>query len=101
MISYLLPKDGPVVDGFDDKEVVYAKNQPQYNPLRVLRSAGREGNVFSRWSPTAKQRKMIAEGSDIYLELLTYHGPLAPSRMFISDDNQFDKWWVERHMLGE
>ena len=86
MLSYLEPKDGPVVAGEEQRERVYAKDQPQYKPLRTLVSPWPEGSVLSRWEPTPEQRLAIAGGADIFLSLYTFHGPLAPSLMFIAKD---------------
>ena len=43
--------------------------------------------MVSRWSPTAEQRKAIAEGKDIFLELLTFRQPLQPIIMYLGDDD--------------
>jgi len=90
MISYLKPKDGPVIDGLEGKEVVYAKDQPQYVPLRTLVGNDRDRRVLSRWSPTAEQRKMITDGADVYLQLLTFGDPLQPILMFVTDGSWED-----------
>jgi hypothetical protein len=86
MFEYLQPRNGPVVEGMESQEVVYAKNQPEYIPLRTLRNS-RDSYVpvVSRWSPTPEQRKLIADGADIFLELSTFGGPLSPIRMGIGD----------------
>lgn len=85
MISYLKPKDGPVIDGLEQREIVYAKDQPEYVPLRTLVGDDKQRRVLSRWNPTPEQRKAIAEGADIYLQLLTFGQPLQPILMFVSD----------------
>lgn len=99
MFDYLQPKDGPVVDGLEDEEIVYAKDQPEYIPLRTLKSSARSGAVISRWSPTEEQRKAIADGADIFLEMWTFHQPLQPIRMSISD-GKLDPDWVRVCLLG-
>lgn len=86
MFDYLSPKDGPVIDGMERQEIVYAKNQPEYIPLRTLcNSDDQMCGVVSRWSLTDRQRKLIADGADIFLELSTFHQPLQPIRMAIGD----------------
>lgn len=85
MLSYLSPKDGPVVEGLEDQEVIYAKDQPQYIPLRTLKANGHMGQVVSRWTLTPEQRKAVAEGADIFLEISTFHQPLQPIRIAVSD----------------
>ena len=75
-MDYLKSFDGPVFEVLND--VVFAKAQPQYNPLRCH---VRNGEVTSRWTLTPEQRKAIAEGADIYLTLLTFNQPLQPIRI--------------------
>lgn len=100
MYDFLSPKDGPVVEGLEAQETVYAKDQPEYTPLRTLRSSDEAGRVISRWAPTPEQRKAIADGADIYLELLTFNGPLQPIRMAVSD-GKLDPDWVKVCLLGQ
>jgi hypothetical protein len=83
-LSFLQPHDGPVIDDLKEYEVVYAESQPEYIPLRSLRSRTPEARVLSRWSLTPEQRQMIADGADVYLELSTFGGPLQPIRMAVS-----------------
>jgi len=85
MFDWLQPKDGPVFEGV--REVVYAKHQPQYNPLRSVVSSDHTHSVISRWTLTPEQRKSVADGADIFLELATFGNPLTPIRMAVSDGN--------------
>ncbi|WP_192246130.1 hypothetical protein [Mesorhizobium silamurunense] len=96
MFDFVKPHDGPVVVGLERFETVYAKDQPQYLPLRTL--PGRNGDsAIARFHFTDAQRKAIADGADIYLELLHFGGPLAPSSMMImsepADTDNFRLWW--------
>jgi hypothetical protein len=84
--EYLSPANKPVIPGLESFEVVYAKDQPEYIPLRTLRSRTDEGKVMSRWSPTAEQRKAVMQGADIYLTLLTFQGPLQPITLAVATD---------------
>jgi len=86
MLSYINPKNGPVLPGEEEREVVYARDQKEYNPLRTLRGAAVEVPVLSRWSPTEEQRMAIYAGKDIFLNLFTFGGPLQPIQMFIGSD---------------
>lgn len=97
MFSYLDPYDGPVVVGLEEFETVYAKDQPQYRPLRTL--PGRNGDsAIARFHLSDAQRKAVAEGADIYLELLHFGGPLAPSLVAVMsepvDSDKFRSWWM-------
>jgi hypothetical protein len=96
MFDFVEPHDGPVVVGLEKFETVYAKDQPQYRPLRTL--PGHQGDsAIARFHFTDAQRKAIAEGADIYLELLHFRRPLAPSLLMVMseppDTDHFRKWW--------
>lgn len=95
MFDYLKPRDGAVVDGLENQETVYAKNQPQYIPLRTLTANGEMGSVISRWTLTPDQRLAIANGADIFLEMSTFHQPLQPIRIAVSDasGDKFSDWF--------
>lgn len=66
-------------------EVVYAKDQPQYNQLPALRFP--DGLVVTRWKPSLLERLTIALGGDIYLGQLTFNQPLQPVKVsaFVQD----------------
>lgn len=90
MFEYLQPADRPVIKGLEEYEIVMAKDQPEYNPLRVLPGITREGERLSRWTLTEKQREAVASGADIFLELLTFNSPMQPVRMAVSDEPNTD-----------
>lgn len=92
--EYLQPADRPVVDGLEQHEVIYAKDQPEYIPLRCLRAKTQMREVLSRWTLTPEQRKMVAEGADIFLELSTFGEPLQPIRLQVSADPE--PWFFEQ-----
>ena len=58
--------------------VTYAKDQPEYRPLPVVKLHGKEGRVISRWTFTDEERAKIAEGADLFIEMLTFGMPLQP-----------------------
>ena len=97
MFDYLALHDGPVVDGLEQYEKVYAKDQPQYQPVRTL--PGENGNsAIYRFHPTEAQRKALSEGADLYLEIFHFKGPLAPSRLMVMSEpdkssDAFKGWW--------
>lgn len=104
MFDYLQPKDGPVVNGLESQEVVYAKDQPQYIPLRTLVNQNVTdkgyGRVISRWVLNDYQREAIAKGADIFLELLTFGERLQPIRISIGEGEP-DPEWVKENLLGQ
>ena len=86
MFEFLQPADRPVVATLESQEVVYAKDQPQYNPLRVLRGNTKNAPVLSRWTLTPQQRGEVVGGADIYFEMYTFGTPLQPVRLAIGFD---------------
>ena len=105
--SYMSPSDRPVVDGLQSSEITFAKDQPEYTPIRALvgRSpmagnwiAGAGRAVLTRWAPSDSQRLAIVKGADIFLELLTFGQPLQPILMIVSDspdDIAFDMGFAD------
>ncbi len=70
------PVSPVLTEEFVPNEVVYAKDQPEYMPLPVLRSPN--GMVMSRWKLSESEREAIAAGADIFLSLWTFNQPLQP-----------------------
>ena len=72
--------ESPVYDNAEElwgvKEVVYAKDQPEYKPLPAIRF--RDGVVVTRWHMTWKERIAAFLSGDIYLSMLTFNQPLTP-----------------------
>lgn len=73
------PKSPVLTEEFVTSEIVYAKDQPQYIPLPVLRN--KQGVVMSRWALTEEERDAIHAGADIYLSIHTFNQPLQPVRL--------------------
>lgn len=63
--------------------VVYAADQPEYQPLPVWRKP--QGEVVSRWRLTWRERVAALLGRDLYVEVLTFGGPLQPIFMAFSE----------------
>lgn len=74
----------PVVPGLEPYELVLAKNQPEYNPLPVLRGKGPEYGMYSRWNLTPEEKEAIANGASIYLLQQTYGHHFQPSSIFVA-----------------
>lgn len=65
----------PVVPGNEEFEVVYAKDQPEYDPLPVLRT---ENTLLTRWKLDDRERAHIAAGGDIFIGVMHFGGRLQP-----------------------
>lgn len=65
----------PVIPGNDDFEVTYAKDQPEYQSLPVMRTSNA---VMSRWVLTPEEREHIAHGGDLFICQMNFGHPLQP-----------------------
>ena len=100
--DYLTPATGPVVNGLEDYEKIYALEQmAEYLPLRTLPGENGRSAIY-RLDLTEKQRRSIAQGGDILVEILHFGGPLAPSRVMIvnqigfseDEERNFARWFA-------
>lgn len=117
MFDYLSASIGPVVEGLEEFEKIYALEQGEYIPLRTLPGkvedplptrlttlpAENSYSAITRWEPTPEQRQAIADGADIFLEVIHFRGPLAPVRLAIGkQENDVDLWneWFAAQTRG-
>jgi hypothetical protein len=72
-----MPKPvSPVVPGAKLPEVVYAKDQPAYQPLPAYRAE--DGTVLTRWKLSWRERLAVLFTGNLYIWLLTFNQPLQP-----------------------
>ena len=76
------PALGPVVESLEDNEKIYALEQGEYLPIRTLQGEFGKSAIY-RCELTDEQRKMVAEGADVLVEIIHFGGPLAPSRVML------------------
>ena len=69
------------IQGFHPPETTYAKDQPQYIPLPVVKDFF--GIVTARWHMTWKERIIAFLHGDVYVQLNTFNQPLQPSRLYV------------------
>jgi hypothetical protein len=72
----------------DGGHKVYAADQPEYQPLPAW--VRQDGRVVTRWRLSWRERVATLFGRDLYVEVLTFNGPLQP--MYPS--------WDERDIFG-
>lgn len=62
-----------------EPEVTIAEEQHAYRPITVVvRDCDLGLSLVTRWTMTAEERARVAAGEDIYVELLTFGGPMQP-----------------------
>jgi hypothetical protein len=63
----------PRVPGFENAEIVLAKDQPEYVQLPALPiDVGGARGMLTRWELTAEERAEIAAGGDLWLSQMTF-----------------------------
>jgi hypothetical protein len=67
---------------FKWQNIVFAKDQPEYQPLPALKLDTSEGEVISCWKMTFWERIKVLITGRIWVSLLSFNKPLTPS--FIS-----------------
>lgn len=77
----------------DGTHVVYAADQPEYQPLPVWRRES--GAVVTRWRLTWRERFALLLGRSLYLEVLTFGRPLQPLYPTVSEADVFG-WEADR-----
>lgn len=68
-------------------EVVYAKDQPEYQPLPSIKLE--DGSILTRWMLSEDEKQQVLEQGYIYLEVLTFNKPLQPLRLSTEVPEEF------------
>lgn len=66
---------------FPEVNTVYAKDQPEYQPLPAFKSSMPNGEVVTCWKLSFRERLRILFKGEIWLSMLTFNKPLTPSFM--------------------
>lgn len=61
---------------FPEVNVIYAKDQPEYNPLPVYKDE--RGNIVSCWEFSDEEIEEIKKNKCIWLSAMTFNKPLQP-----------------------
>jgi len=67
----------PVIEGRSG-EIVFAKDQPEYNPLPALPVDDGYGTIVTRWRLTWRERLRVLVRGDVYLSVMTLGKALQP-----------------------
>ena len=76
---------------FKDQNVVFAKDQPEYQPLPALRLSTPEGEVISCWKMSFKERLKVLFTGKVWLSLMSFNKPLTPSFMSVNRKDVYSK----------
>lgn len=81
----MTPRNVDPSQPIEGQHIVFAADQPEYQPLPVWRKPG--GAVISRWRLSWKERVAALFGRDLYIEVLTFNQPLQPIYMAFSEED--------------
>jgi hypothetical protein len=68
---------------FEHQNTVYAKDQPEYQPLPALKIDGPTGEIISCWKLSFKERIKILFTGKVWLSLMSFNNPLTPSYLSV------------------
>jgi hypothetical protein len=69
---------------FKHQNVIYAKDQPEYQPLPALKLDTSEGEVISCWHLSFKERLKILFTGKMWVSLMSFNKPLTPSFLSVN-----------------
>lgn len=64
---------------FPESNVIFAANQPEYQPLPAWKNEGGMGEVVSCWKLSFKERITILFTGKLWVSLCAFGKPLTPS----------------------
>jgi len=78
----------PVIPGVLMDEVVYAADQPEYQPLPAFKCVN--GKILTRWELTEEEKRLITEQGYVYLAVNTFNQPLQPVYLSATPPDSID-----------
>ncbi len=74
---------------FKHQNIVFAKDQPEYQQLPALRLDTPEGEVISCWRLSFKERLQVLVLGRVWLSLMSFNKPLTPSFLAVNRKDVF------------
>jgi len=74
---------------FKHQNVVFAKDQKEYQPLPALKLNTTEGEVISCWRMSFKERMKVLFTGKVWISLMSFNKPLTPSYMSVNRKDVF------------
>lgn len=75
---------------FPEANIVFAKDQPEYEPLPAFREKGERGEVITCHKLSFKERLIILFSGKVWLAMLTFNQPLTPIFMSVKKSDMFE-----------
>lgn len=71
---------------FKEQNVVFAKDQPEYQPLPALIKTDTDGSVVVCWELSFKERIKVLFTGKVWTNLLMFGRPLTPSYLTVNKE---------------
>ncbi len=89
----------PVIPGYEDKEFLLAKDQPEYIPVPTIVSPGEDVRFWSRWEFTDEEREKISNGGSLVYQQLTFGNPFQPIAFLVISKEELNPSIAEERCL--
>lgn len=77
---------------FEEQNVVFAKDQPEYQPLPAHKALNdTRGTVVSCWELSPEEIELINQTGKVYVSQLTFNQPLQPLFVAVDKYEIFEK----------
>lgn len=74
---------------FKHQNIVFAKDQPDYQPLPALKINSPQGEVITCWELSFKERLKVLFSGCIWLSLMTFNKPLTPTFLSVNREDVY------------
>lgn len=87
---------------FKEQNVVFAKDQPEYQPLPARRCDDTENiPVISCWKMSFKERLIVLFTGKVWLNLLSFGKPLTPSFLTVNKWQLLNKEYFKKRKTAK
>lgn len=76
---------------FEHQNIVFAKDQPEYQPLPALRIDSPQGEVISCWKMNFKERIKVLFFGRVWVSLMSFNKPLTPSYISVNRKDVYSR----------
>ena len=87
--------------GFKHQNIVFAKDQPEYQQLPALKLDTPTGEVISCWKLTPKERIKIIFTGRIWLSLISFNKPLTLSFLSVNRKDVYSHTDDEKTLISK
>lgn len=83
---------------FPEANIVFAKDQPEYEPLPAFREDSPQGEVITCQKLSFKERLIVLFTGRVWLAMLTFNKPLTPIFMSVKKSDMLETKTMPAYM---